>query len=66
VTQIVAASLWIDSRCALGEEIIWSERRTSSRQEMSQEELEHSPHSAGVGRVIPGATGIPDRTFNDS
>jgi L-arabinonolactonase len=29
VTQIVAASLWIDSRCMLGEGIIWSERRAS-------------------------------------
>ena len=39
---------------------------TSSRQEMSLEKLEHALHSGRVYRVIPGATGIPDRQFNDS
>jgi hypothetical protein len=36
---------------------------TSSSQKMSLEELEHSLHSGGVYRVIPGATGIPDSTI---
>jgi len=39
---------------------------TSSRQEMSLEELESTQHAGGVYRVLPGVTGIPDRTFKDS
>jgi sugar lactone lactonase YvrE len=39
---------------------------TSSRQEMSREELESTQHAGGVYRVLPGATGLPDRKFKDS
>jgi sugar lactone lactonase YvrE len=38
---------------------------TSSRQEMTTVELERVPHAGGVYRLSPGATGIPDRLFND-
>jgi L-arabinonolactonase len=39
---------------------------TSSRQQMSVEELERTPHAGGVYRVFPGVTGIPDQKFKDS
>jgi sugar lactone lactonase YvrE len=39
---------------------------TSSRLEMSPEELERTPHAGGVYRVIPGVTGIRDRKFKDT
>ncbi len=39
---------------------------TSSRQEMSLEELESTQHAGGVYRALPGAIGIPDRKLKDS
>lgn len=39
---------------------------TSSRQEMSFEDLENAPHAGGVYRVLPGVTGILERKFKDS
>ena len=34
---------------------------TSSRREMSADDLERAPHAGGVYRLSPGASGIPDR-----
>jgi len=36
---------------------------TSSRQEMSSEDLELVPHAGGVYRASPGVSGIPDQPF---
>ena len=36
---------------------------TSSRQEMSDEELTLMPHAGGVYRALPGVAGLPDQLF---
>jgi L-arabinonolactonase len=39
---------------------------TSSRQEMTNDELEGTPHAGGVYAVMPGAQGLPESFFRDT
>jgi sugar lactone lactonase YvrE len=39
---------------------------TSSRQEMTEEELDGTPHAGGVYGVMPGAHGLPESVFRDA
>jgi L-arabinonolactonase len=39
---------------------------TSSRQELTEEQLAATPQNGGVFRAVPGVAGLPDALFNDS